>query len=102
MGTGDPGTMYFVLYSAKEVFAMNDYQKKKFAEKQAIEWTTLLQKGAVRVHGPEAAAEIRARYKSRIMGSRFVGGERAGPELPRGPFAARSQRARHGDLVSGA
>ena len=21
MGTGDPGTMYFVLYSAKEVFA---------------------------------------------------------------------------------
>lgn len=41
-------------------------------ESKLVEWTTLIEKGAIKVHTGKKAAWLKSKYPERFMGSRFV------------------------------
>eukprot|EP00435_Cladocopium_sp_Y103_P031858 s655_g8.t1 len=77
----DPSTPIEVLIAnymqkktSKEVPPMNNPPEMQSLvdESKQTEWSTILEKGAVRVHYGRRAAEIRSKYSDRFIGSRFV------------------------------
>lgn len=58
--------------TAKQLRELTANESRLFEEADAKEWAQLKARGVVRIHGPEAAAKIRAEMPHRIMGSRMV------------------------------
>lgn len=65
---------YMQKKSSKEVPAVGNepVAQQMVEESKLVEWTTLTEKGAIKIHTGKRAAWLKAKHPDRFMGSRFV------------------------------